>query len=58
MHACIVKHVEGHIIQVQDTQTHGLLLVKKVQGHIIQVHNTQTQELLVVKHVHPIGPNP
>ena len=58
MHACIVKHVEGHIIQVQDTQTHGLLVVKHVQGHIIQVQHTQTHGLLVVKHVHPIRTKP
>ena len=58
MHACIVKHVEGHIIQVQDTQKHGLLVVKHVQGHIIQVQHTQTHGLLVVKHVHPIRTKP
>ena len=53
-----LKHVQSHIIQVKDTQTHGLLVVKHVQGHIIQVQHTQPHGLLVVKHVHPIRTKP
>jgi len=33
MHSSMVKHVQGHIRQVQHTQTHGLRIVTHVHCH-------------------------